>query len=233
MNAVENISRRSLIKMMLLAGPLMSQPISLLAGDAPSAGRDVGNGRRPARPRLFYNADSLEHLRQWLASDEKASDALKRRGEKLLATDFIPESVAKTGLGQQQNFGAPGDQMSEMGLTLGLLYHLTGEKRYADKLREAMFYYGEYTRWTAPSFPRRSPPWYSELDTAKFGFGYAAGYDALREVLTDADRQKIAAIMVNMAVLPILNDWVLPGTRIHSLDSMGHNHLDPLSGPSA
>src|SRR6202000_2378497 len=67
------------------------------------------------------------------------------------------------------------------------------------------------------------PPWNSELDTAKFGFGYAAGYDALRDVLTEADKKKLAAIMVEKAVLPILNDWVLPGTRIHSLDSMGHN----------
>lgn len=221
--SVEPISRRNLIKLMLLAGPMISRPISLLADVVPSASAAGRNDQLPSRPRLFYNSVSLEHLRQAFVSDAAAYDALKKRGEELLKADFIPESVAMSGPGQQQNFAAPGDQMSEMGLTLGLLYHLTGDKRYATKLQEAMFYYARYARWTAPSFPRRSPPWFSELDTAKFSFGYATGYDALHDVLSDADRKKIAEVMVNMAVLPILNDWVLPGTRIHSLDSMGHN----------
>jgi hypothetical protein len=225
MEPAETISRRSLIKLMLLAGPIMSRPISLFAAATSPSSKASGTGQnaQPSRPRLFYNAASLDRLRQSLASDAVADKALKKRGEELLATDFIPESVAMSGPGQQQNFGAPGDQMSEMGLTLGLLYHLTGDKRYADKLREAMFYYAQYASWTAPGFPHRSPPWYSELDTAKFGFGYAAGYDALRDVLSDSDRKKIAEVIVSMAVLPTLNDWVLPGTRIHSLDSMGHN----------
>lgn len=225
MEPAETISRRSLIKLMLLAGPMMSRPFSLLAAATPSSSNASGNegDYSSSRPRLFYNATSLDHLRQSLASDVATHEGLKKRGEELLKVDFIPESVAMSGPGQQQNFGASGDQMSEMGVTLGLLYHLTGEKRYADKLRDAMFYYAQYAHWTAPGFPHRSPPWYSELDTAKFGFGYATGYDALRDVLADADRKKIADAMVEMAVLPILNDWVLPGSRIHSLDSMGHN----------
>jgi oligo-alginate lyase len=222
MESVEKISRRSLIKLAILAGPIISRPISLLA-EAVSISSTTPRDQPPSRPRLFYNSASLERLRQSFAADAAAYETLKKRGEELLTADFIPESVAMSGPGQQQNFAAPGDQMSEMGLTLGLLYHLTGDNRYVVKLREAMFYYAQYARWTAPSFPRRSPPWFSELDTAKFGSGYATAYDALRDVLIDADRKKIAEIMVNMAVLPILNDWVLPGTRIHSLDSMGHN----------
>jgi len=226
MESVETISRRNLIKLMLLAGPMMSQPFSLLAEATPigsATGRDARNVQPASRPRLFYNAASLERLRQSFAADPAAHEGLKKRGEELLAADFVPESSAMNGPGQQQNFAAPGDQMSEMGLTLGLLYHLTNDKRYAAKLQSAMFYYAQYARWTAPGFPHRSPPWFSELDTAKFASGYAVGYDALHDVFTDADRKKIGRIMVSMAVVPILNDWVLPGTRIHSLDSMGHN----------
>jgi oligo-alginate lyase len=226
MKPFEKMSRRDLIKLMALAGPIMCRPISLLADVVPrpfTAGRDAGNDQPPRRPRLFYNSASLNRLRQWFASDAAANAALKERGEELLAADFIPESVATNGPGQQQNFFTPGDQISEMGLTLGLLYHLTGEKRYADRLKEAMFYYAGYARWTASGFPHRSPPWHSELATTKFSFGYATGYDALHDVLSDADRKRIAEVMVSMSVLPILDDWVLPGTRIHSLDSMGHN----------
>ena len=222
----DNISRRSLIKLMILAGPVFCRPVSLLADIVPrppNVGSNTGNSQLPPHPRLFYNSNSLAQVRQWLASDSAANDSLKKHGEELLAANFISEADAVSGPGQQENFGAPGDQMSEMGLTLGLLYNLTGDQRYADKLKAAMFYYANYSCWTASGFPRRSPPWYSELDTQKFAFGYATGYDSLYNVLSEADRRTIAETMVRLAVLPTLNDWVLPGTRVHSLDSMGHN----------
>jgi hypothetical protein len=221
MKLIDNISRRSLIKLMTLAGAAMSRPASLLAEVVPGQAAD---GRAEAdHPRLYYNAASLEDLRQRLATEVAVDANLKRRGEELLAADLIPETAAMVGEGQHANYGEPGNQMSDMGLTLGLLYQLTGDKRYADKLREAMSYYAHYARWTAQSFGRRSPPWYSELDTAKFSFGYATGYDALHAFLSDADRKAISDAMIRLAVLPILNDWVLPGRRIHSFDSMGHN----------
>ncbi|MDE3068351.1 MAG: heparinase II/III-family protein [Verrucomicrobiota bacterium] len=224
-NPVERISRRSLIKLVLLAGPVMCRPFSLLAEALPgsSAGRAPGADVLPQHPRLFYNAASLDRLRPMLAADAATHAVLKKHGDKLLAANFIPEGEAMRGVGQHASYGLPGKQMSEMGLTLGLLYHLTGDERYADKLRDALLYYAKYVRWAGQSFFHRSPPWHSELDTAEFGFGYATGYDALHGVLSDADRKTIADAMVRLAVLPILNDWVLPGVRIHSFDSMGHN----------
>jgi hypothetical protein len=225
MTPIPNITRRDLIKLMVTASAAMCRPVSLLAEVVPSQGADgqTGADQPLHHPRLFYNPASLEHLRQVLATDAAAAADLKKHGEELTATSLIPETVAGRGTGQHANFGEPGSQMSEMGLTLGLLYHLTGDKRYADKLREAMLYYASYASWAAPSFAHRSPPWHSELDTAKFSFGYATGYDALHGVLSEADRKTIAEAMVKLAVLPILNDWVLPGARIHSFDSMGHN----------
>ena len=222
---VETISRRDLLKLMILAGPMMSRPSSLLADvvPAPSTGPDNGAEALPRHPRLFYNADSLERLRQRLASDAAADGALKRQGDELMAAGFIPESEAMRGIGQHASYGRPARQMSAMGLTLGVLFHLTGDERYAGKLRDAMLYYAKYVRWAGESFFGRTPPWHSELDTAEFGFGYATGYDALHGFLSDADRKTIAGAMVRLAVLPILNDWVLPGVRIHSFDSMGHN----------
>lgn len=224
MRVFEGISRRDLIKMMTLAGAAMCRPVSLLAEVIPGPIADAGSGE-PAtvHPRLFYNGVSLDRLRQALATDAVADANLKDSGDELLAADFISEKVAMQGDGQQAHYGLPGEQMSEMGLTLGLLYHLTGDQRYAEKLREAMLYFANYGRWTAPSFAHRMPPWNSELDTAKFSFGYATGYDALHSFLSDADRKTISDTMIRMSILPTLNDWVLPGKRIHSFDSMGHN----------
>lgn len=220
-----NFSRRDVIKLMTLAGAAMCRPVSLLAGAIPGQSMDSGgsaNGRT-VHPRLFYNSGSLEALRKVLATENVTDAALKKRGEELLAASQIPESVAMQGQGQHANYGEPASQMSEMGLTLGLLYQLTGEQRYADKLRQAMLYYAQYVRWTGQSFFFRAPPWHSELDTAKFSFGYATGYDALHAFLSDADRKIICDAMIRLAVLPILDDWVRPGRRIHSFDSMGHN----------
>lgn len=225
MKPIENISRRDLIKWMTLAGAAMCYPASLLADpiSGPTADTAAGTDQPAAHPRLFYNAASLEHLRQILATDVTAAADLKKGGEELMSAELIPEAMAMRGEGQQANYGEPGDQLSEMGLTLGILYQLTGDKRYADKLREAMLYYCNYVRWTAQSFAHRNPPWHSELDTAKFSFGFATGYDALHSFLPEADRKTISDTMIRLAVLPILNDWVLPGSRIHSFDSMGHN----------
>jgi hypothetical protein len=224
MNSTENISRRSLMKLLAMASPAMcaTKPLrasanSVLEDHSPAAHREL------PRPRLFYNAASVSHLRQMLARDAVADAALKKRGEDLLAAAFVPETVAEIGGGQQANYRTPGDQIAEMGLTLGLLFHLTGDRRYADKLRDAMLYYTNYVRWAGPGLSSRIPPWHSELDTELFSFGYSAGYDALRHVLSEADRKIIVDGMVKLAVHPILDDWILPGVRIHSFDSMGHN----------
>lgn len=225
MKRVEKLSRRNLIKLMALASPAMGRPGSLLASALPSPAKDgsTAAGLSLRHPRLFYNAASLASLRQRLADAAAAEADLHKGGEQLLAASLISETDAMRGGGQHANYGAPARQVADMGLTLGLLYQLTGEQRYADKLREALLYYAQYVRWAGQSFASRVPPWHSELGTATFSFGYSTGYDALHDTLSEAERKTIAEAMVRLAVLPILNDWVLPGTRIHSFDSMGHN----------
>ncbi|MBU6399084.1 MAG: heparinase II/III family protein [Verrucomicrobia bacterium] len=225
MPPTEPITRRELIKLMVLLSAAVRPAPCLLAEAVFNPSPDGTNGAHPPppHPRLFYRTAALERLRQMLASDPAAHAALKQQGDQLLAADFVPEEQAMRGIGQHANYGLPARQMSEMGLTLGVLYHLTGDARYAGKLRDALLYYAKYARWTGQSFFGRTPPWHSELDTAAFGFGFATGYDALHGVLAAADRTAVAEAMVRLAVLPILNDWVLPGRRIHSLDSMGHN----------
>jgi hypothetical protein len=217
-------SRRDAIKLITLAGAAMCRPGSLLA-DTVSGQSANGAAANPltVHPRLFYNAPSLARLRQVLASDPAADANLKKDGEELIKAKLIPESSAMRGESQHASYGKPGGQIADMGLTLGLLYQLTGDTRYAVKLREAMLYYSNYVRWTGESFEHRTPPWNSELDTEKFSFGFAAGYDALYEYLSDADRKVISDAMVRLSVLPTLSDWVISGTRIHSFDSMGHN----------
>lgn len=213
------------MKLLAIASPVFLGSVSLRA--EPFVNPSVENaakGRRIGRPRLFYDTIALKLIRQMLSSDPATNAFLRSHGEEMLKADFIPESVAEIGGGQQSNYGVPGSQIAEMGLTLGLLYQLTGEKRYAEKLRSALLYYAGYVRWGGgPALDQRVPPWHSVLETTEFSFGYSTGYDALWEFLTAEERKVLAETMVRKAVEPILNDWILPAKRIHSFDSMGHN----------
>ncbi len=213
------------MKLLAMASPALCAVNSHLASaHGIAADHSTAARREPRRPRLFYNTTALKRIRQMLASDPVTDAYLKQHGEELLKADFIPESVAEIGGGQQASYGVPGAQIADMGLTLGLLYQFTGEQRYADKLRSALLYYAGYLHWGGgPQLAQRVPPWHSVLETTEFGFGYSAAYDALWEFLTERDRKAVAEAMVHLAVEPILNDWILPTKRIHSFDSMGHN----------
>ena len=49
------------------------------------------------------------------------------------------------------------------------------------------------------------------------------GYDYIYELLTESERRQIVDAVVRLGILPTLEDWLFPETRIHALDSMGHN----------
>lgn len=174
-------------------------------------------------PKLYLTPSTLAHLRHRFNADADWSAQLMRDGEALLTQEFIPESVAEEGGGQQANYGKPAQQIAFMGVALGLLYQLTKHEKYAAKLYAAMQHYGNYVRWGGPGLADRNPPWHSELDTAQFCFGFANGYDTLGSYLSAEQRRRIRETVVRLGVLPTLDDWIIPGKRFHSLDSMGHN----------
>ncbi|MHC4890879.1 MAG: hypothetical protein ACYTEO_15600 [Planctomycetota bacterium] len=177
-----------------------------------------------SRPRLFFTPERIKRLRRQIEEETVLKEVwlkLLKRADRLLGEKLVSKEYADGGTGQHGNYGRPSSQISNMTSTLGLVYQMTGEKRYAEKLREALIHYGGLKRWAGDA--RRDPPWHSELNTARFCYGYAVGYDSIYDYLSEKDRRTIAQTMVRMGVLPTLNDWVLGEKRIHALDSMGHN----------
>jgi len=176
------------------------------------------------RPRLFFTAERVKRLQERAAEDsvfKEASDKLIERAKRFLDANFVSKEYAEGGSGQHGNYGRPSRQISDMGPALGLAYRMTGDKRYAEKLRDAMIHYGSFNRWAGDA--RHDPPWHSELNTARFCYGYAVGYDSIYDFLSGDDKKTIAGAMVRLGILPTLDDWVLGEKRIHALDSMGHN----------
>ncbi|MGA2269961.1 MAG: heparinase II/III family protein [Bryobacteraceae bacterium] len=197
-----------------------------LAAAQASAQRSSPNDWTAARPRLYFSSQTAADLRARVDRDPAFKQKWTRLmdgARRLLDASFVTEEVAARGGGQHANYGQPGNQISAMGLTLGLAYHVTGEKPYAGKLRDALLDYAGYQRWNGPGQEGRAPQWHSELNGARFCFGFGVGYDAIHQFLTAAERKQIADAMVRLGIMPALEDWVLPEKRLHALDSMGHN----------
>jgi len=178
------------------------------------------------RPMMLITAARMERLRQRISQSAEVAtrwERLKARGVELLDIQWTPEKTAAEGTWQHANYGPPAHELGEIVQTLGMLHMLEPDPRYVAKIRDGLLHYAGYDVWCAPSFFKRVPPWRSELITSAFCFAYALGYDLVRDSLAPGDRECIGAALAEKGVKPILEDWLLPGRRIHALDSMGHN----------
>jgi hypothetical protein len=186
----------------------------------------VADSEKQGHPRLFFDRAWVEQFRARLAEDEPLNARWSRflnEADKLLEETMVGEDYADAVDSQHGNYGRPSQQISRMGAVLGIAYQVTGARKYADKLREALLWYAGYGKWYGKGLLRNDPPWHSELNTSRFCYGFAVGYDCIFDVLTGEERVRIREAVVRLGIEPTLRDWVLPETRIHALDSMGHN----------
>ncbi len=106
---------------------------------------------------------------------------------------------------------------------LALAYQMTGDKRYGEKLRSMLLDIAKIPSWADSEMMMRSPAWRSELQMAHKSFQIAVAYDAVYNMLSPKERKEIAEGVWRLAGEPLLGDWLLDDSRIHSLNSMGHN----------
>lgn len=106
---------------------------------------------------------------------------------------------------------------------LSLAYLMTGEKKYSDKIREILLDVIKADTWGSTEMLARIPVWTADLGLAHKAYLSAIAYDAVYNELSATERKEIARGLKRLALDPCLGDWVLEPTRIHSLNSMGHN----------
>ncbi len=118
-----------------------------------------------------------------------------------------------------------GDRRIDAALeALALAYRVTGEARYAEGARRLLLRRAAKVDWLGDMpLARRDPPWKSDLGMGYAAASYGIAYDAIRDTLSAADRRTIVDGLIRSAILPIMGDWVDGRTRIHTLDTMGHN----------
>jgi len=179
---------------------------------------------------IFFTDQRLERIRVRLQTDaafQARWDRLRARGAELMALPWPTETQAATADGQVFNFRAPAQHLSAAVKTLSLLHAIEPDERYAKKIRSGLLYYADeyepYSQWCSPMFRERVPAWNSELVTGNLCLSYSLGYELLRDALSSDDRQRITTALTEKGVRPLLKDWLFPDSRIHSLDTMGHN----------
>lgn len=107
---------------------------------------------------------------------------------------------------------------SEVMPLLALGYYYYDDIAYFEKAREFMLAYSKFEKWHGRGWVARS-----ELTTAGFCEGMAFGYAFFSDMLSDDEKEIIVSATYEKGIRASLEDWILPGTKVHALETMGHN----------
>ncbi|MBQ6019692.1 MAG: heparinase II/III-family protein [Clostridia bacterium] len=188
-------------------------------------------------PNLFCTGDDVRRFREKMKSDPAAAERYRSAVEKVeerLAEPFITWEEANGKESLHANFCLMRSQANTLLSTLGLKYLIEGDERCAVRLKELIVHYIGFERWYARSYVVREPnPWHSDLCSTGTTLALGRIYDIIRDSLTPEERHTLAEGIFEKGIGTGLGDWALPETRIHALDSMGHNWWAVCIGESA
>ncbi len=180
-------------------------------------------------PNLFVTKKDAENFRRRLESDaelKKRYEAAVADTEKCLNEEFVTEEQAngKNTQSQHADFGSLNGQANRLCSVLGVKYLIEGDKKCAEKLRQLLLHLIKFERWFGVSYTVRTPvPWHSDLCSTSTTLALAGIYDIIFDYLTPDERREISDGILQKGVYAALGDWAFPETRIHAVDSMGHN----------
>lgn len=163
----------------------------------------VGFAQKVKHPSLLYTPGRIESVKQRMQDDPKLAEAW----------EDIRQVAEKELQGKSLN---KADYLS-------LAYLMTDDKRYAGKLKEILLQTVKAETWGSSEMLARKPVWRADLGVAHKAYLSAIAYDAVYNDLSASERKEIAKGLYRLGVEPSLGDWLLEPTRIHSLNSMGHN----------
>ncbi len=106
---------------------------------------------------------------------------------------------------------------------LGLVYRMTGEEKFANKLKELLFNYTSKTTWEGKTLLNRNPPWIGGLGTSHTSYDIAIGFDCIYKYLNSSEKEELAQGIVRLGIQPARHDWLDTTTNMHTYDTMGHN----------
>lgn len=163
----------------------------------------IGYAQKVKHPSLLYTPERISQVKQRMQHEPQLA----------AAWEDIKQTADKELKGKSLN---KADYLS-------LAYLMTGDKRYSDKLKEILLDVIKSKTWGSSEMLARRPAWHADLGVAHKSYLSAIAYDAVYNDLSTTEKKKIAEGLYRLGVEPSLGDWLLEPTRIHSLNSMGHN----------
>lgn len=154
-------------------------------------------------PSLLYTPERIEQAKQRMKSEPSMAKAWKE-----LKTDCEKRLKAK--------------KLVDLDY-LSLAYLMTKERRYSDCIKDILLELKNVKTWGSAEMLARKPVWRGDLGLAHKAYLTAIAFDAIYNELSDSERMAIAEDLKRLGMEPCLGDWLLEPTRIHSLNSMGHN----------
>lgn len=180
-------------------------------------------------PYLFFSKHNAETFRERLKTDSALKaryDELVSEADSCLKEEFVSEAQAngRNTQSQHADFGSINHQANRLCSVLGTKYIIEGDTACAERLKELLLHFTSFERWYAVNYAVRTPiPWHSDLCSTATTLALAKIYDLIFDYLTPNERREIADGILEKGVYTALGDWILPETRIHAIDSMGHN----------
>ncbi|SFD96338.1 heparinase II/III domain-containing protein [Flavobacterium phragmitis] len=165
-------------------------------------------------PALLLTSERVNYAKKMMDSDPKLKEAWK------IIKKQADEALSKNDLLKTDY--------------LALAYLMSNDKKYAEKAKEILLNSVRGKQWSSTDeMMLRKPAWRADL-----GFSHkcrisAIAFDGIYNTLSEAERKEITEGLFNYGVVPGLGDWFLEPTRIHSLNSMGHNWWTSCASMSA
>lgn len=180
-------------------------------------------------PYLYFSKNDIvrfkEKMEQCADLKERYNKAIED-AESCLSENFITEEEAngRNSVSQHADFGSLNQQVNRLNSVLGTKYAVDGDTRCAEKLKKMLLHYISFEKWFADSYTKRTPvPWHSDICSTSTTLALASVFDIIHDYLTPEERRTIADGILEKGVFAALGDWAFPETRIHAVDSMGHN----------
>ena len=110
--------------------------------------------------------------------------------------------------------------------TLGFGYYYAGNKAYIDLARKELKNQLENGLWISDEYDPNKYNGYdirTALETERKVGQMSTGLSLFGDLIHEEELKYYADETYKRGILPIMEDWVLPGKRMHALDTMGHN----------
>ena len=152
---------------------------------------------RPGHPRLLVLDDDIARLKRQIKDDRTAAkyfEHIRDDGDKMLTEPPVERVLIGPRLLSVSR------KVVERVTTLGGLYRLTGEEKYAKRCRDEMLAAAKFSDWNPSHF----------LDVAEMTNALGIGYDWIYPTLTDGERGIIRSAIIRKGLEPGLKVYQSP-----------------------